>query len=600
MRDYGPCCGLLGNGLNIGMPAIDLFIQPPEERDGLEVLLAPVLVGDPLAFLARVVKVEHGSHTVDPDAVNVVLLEPEQGAAPQKGTDLVPAVVEDVALPVRVKAFLRVRVLVEMRAVEVGKAVLIAREMGRHPVEDHADAVLVQTIHEFHKVLGVPVPARGREVPRGLVTPGSIEGMLHHGQELHVGEAHLFNIWYKKVCKLTVGQMTAAPLRGPPPRTRVDLIDRDWPVEAVRLVTVLHPGMVFPLIGEVAYDGGRPWRRLPAKGKGVALVSAVTLMARDDMVLVECAGLNTRNEPFPDPGPVPAAAQGMGVLVPAVELADDGHAFGLGRPDGKERSLHAFMDQGMGAQLVVEVEVVPFLEQVDVLVGQEGHAGNNARRFFRRGYRFFFPLFRCFSLFCHTNLSSRNEGAVPPREGTVVSLSLQSGTIKIKVFTLSCPISRFMRTYGMRLGCVNRHVTVSPFTHHLSVNSPFSSMPQSTCALPSFSPASCQPWLGPFRLFPGVTPFHSSVQPCRALSLPCPASLHVQSLSCGAWDGIVFASSRSSVPSSRPYHASCSDPSSGHAAYRLSALPSCRPPSGQRRSLPTMRSSLLLLTVSFS
>src|SRR3990170_7668939 len=411
-RDHGPGRGLLGDGLDVGIPAIDLFVQPPEERDGLDVLLAPVLVGDPLAFLAGIVQIEHGRHTVDPDAVSVVSLEPEQGAAPQKGTDLVPAVVEDVGLPVRVKAFLRVRVLVEMRAVEVGKAVLVAREMGRHPVEDHADAVPVQTVHEFHEVLRASVPARGREVARGLISPGPVERMLHHGQELHVGESHVLHVIHKGTGDLPVSEKAVVPLHGPPPGTEVDLVDREGRSKTVCRMPVFHPGIVAPLVRKIAYDGGRPRRRFPAEGKGIAFVSAVTGMAGDNVILVEGPGPDTRDEPFPYPRSIPAHAQGMRNLVPVVELADNGHALRLRRPDGKERALHAVMDQGVGAQFVVEVEVVPFLEQVDVLVGQESHAGNNTRRFFRRGCCFFFRLFRCFSLLCHTDLSSRDEGAV--------------------------------------------------------------------------------------------------------------------------------------------------------------------------------------------
>ena len=45
--------------------------------------------------------------------------------------------------PVAVLALARIGVLVEGRAVELPQAVAVAGEMGRHPVEDHADAVLV-------------------------------------------------------------------------------------------------------------------------------------------------------------------------------------------------------------------------------------------------------------------------------------------------------------------------------------------------------------------------------------------------------------------------------------------------------------------------
>src|SRR3989304_4992916 len=80
--------------------ALDLGVAPAEERDGREVLAAAVLVGDPLALLAGVVEVEHGGHGVHPQAVGVVLLQPEEGAADEEGAHLVAAVVEDEAVPV--------------------------------------------------------------------------------------------------------------------------------------------------------------------------------------------------------------------------------------------------------------------------------------------------------------------------------------------------------------------------------------------------------------------------------------------------------------------------------------------------------------------
>ena len=52
------------------------------------------------------------------------------------------------------KALARVGMLEQMGSVEVGEAVLVSREVGGHPVEDHTDAALVQVIHQIHEILG--------------------------------------------------------------------------------------------------------------------------------------------------------------------------------------------------------------------------------------------------------------------------------------------------------------------------------------------------------------------------------------------------------------------------------------------------------------
>ena len=85
----------------------------------------------------------------------------------------------------------RVGVLVAGRAVELAQAVAVAREVGRHPVEDHADAVLVAVIDEVHEVLRRAVAAGGGVVADRLITPLPVNGCSLIGQQLHVRVAHL-------------------------------------------------------------------------------------------------------------------------------------------------------------------------------------------------------------------------------------------------------------------------------------------------------------------------------------------------------------------------------------------------------------------------
>ena len=104
---------------------------------------------------------------------------------------------------------------------------LVGREVRRHPVEDHADAVLVQRVDEVHEVLRRAVAAGRREVAGRLVAPRAVERVLHDRQELDVGEAHL----------AARTRPAAAPARGSvserlpssghaAPRAEVHLVDR--------------------------------------------------------------------------------------------------------------------------------------------------------------------------------------------------------------------------------------------------------------------------------------------------------------------------------------------------------------------------------------
>ncbi len=122
---------------------MDFFVELLEEVDGFEVLAAAVAVRHPLAFFAAVVEVQHRGDRIDAQAVDVVLVEPEQGVGEQEVADFVAAVVEDHRAPVGMLALARVGVFVQRGAVELPQAVVIFGEVGRHPVDDHADAVLV-------------------------------------------------------------------------------------------------------------------------------------------------------------------------------------------------------------------------------------------------------------------------------------------------------------------------------------------------------------------------------------------------------------------------------------------------------------------------
>ncbi len=65
------------------------------------------------------------------------------------------AEVEDQRSPVRVLAKVRVGVLVQGLAVEPGQRPLILGEVRRHPVQQHADAGLVEFVHEVPEFVGV-------------------------------------------------------------------------------------------------------------------------------------------------------------------------------------------------------------------------------------------------------------------------------------------------------------------------------------------------------------------------------------------------------------------------------------------------------------
>ena len=169
-RDARPRRRLLGRRDHARLAREQHLVELLQEGDGVEVLAAAELVRHPLARLARVVEVEHRGDGVDPDAVDVVLAHPEQGVGDEEVAHLVAPVVEDERAPVGVLAAARVGVLVERGAVEARERELVAREVRRHPVEDHAEAVAVQAVDELAEVVG---RAEARRRARSSRSPGS-------------------------------------------------------------------------------------------------------------------------------------------------------------------------------------------------------------------------------------------------------------------------------------------------------------------------------------------------------------------------------------------------------------------------------------------
>ena len=108
----------------------------------------PKRLGIHSPFFARVIEIEHGRHGIHAQAVDVILLQPEQRVRDQELADFVAAEVEDERAPVEVLALARIGMFVERRAIETGQAVRILGKVRRHPVHNHADAGLVAGIDE--------------------------------------------------------------------------------------------------------------------------------------------------------------------------------------------------------------------------------------------------------------------------------------------------------------------------------------------------------------------------------------------------------------------------------------------------------------------
>src|SRR5438876_6930223 len=87
LRDHWPSCGLFGDRLYIRMFFVYLLVEAAQEVDRIQVFPTAILVGDPLPLLARIIEIKHGSDRVYAQAIDVIFVEPEHGAAQKETAD---------------------------------------------------------------------------------------------------------------------------------------------------------------------------------------------------------------------------------------------------------------------------------------------------------------------------------------------------------------------------------------------------------------------------------------------------------------------------------------------------------------------------------
>src|SRR5208282_1805755 len=70
-RHHGIRGGLLRESLNVGMLFVGFEIEAAQKVDGFQVLASSKFIGNPLALLARIVEIEHGSDRVHAQPVDM-------------------------------------------------------------------------------------------------------------------------------------------------------------------------------------------------------------------------------------------------------------------------------------------------------------------------------------------------------------------------------------------------------------------------------------------------------------------------------------------------------------------------------------------------
>ena len=177
--------------------------------------------------------------------------------------------------------------------------------MRRHPVEDHADAVLVQHVDEVHEVLRRAVARGRREVAGRLVAPRAVERVLGHRHQLDVREAPLAHVVGERLRNVAVRRQQVAVVA--PPRAQVHFVDRDRRVERVARAPRRHPRAVAPIVVERPRARRGRRRSLGEQRERIGLVDLVAAIGRHDAEFVRIAARDAGDRRLPDAGAVRAS-----------------------------------------------------------------------------------------------------------------------------------------------------------------------------------------------------------------------------------------------------------------------------------------------------
>jgi hypothetical protein len=255
--------------------------------------------------------------------------------------------------------------------------VLVLGEVPGDPVQDDPDPHGVHPVDEIAQVVGGAEAAGRCEVPGHLVSPGGIVWMLHHREQLHVGEAGIGHVLREAVGRLAVVEPVALTVAAP--GSQVHLVDGERAGERPLGVALLHPRLVAPLVTvEVVDDGGRARPQFHLEGEGIGLEERTALL-REDLVLVVGARLQLGHEDLPDPD-AGVQAHGVSTAVPAVEVAHHAHPAGGRRPDAEADALHAVHLDGVRPELAPQAGIGPLAHQVEVQIPEGGAEGEGVPR----------------------------------------------------------------------------------------------------------------------------------------------------------------------------------------------------------------------------
>ncbi len=265
--------------------------------------------------------------------------------------------------------------VVQMRAVEQRQAVGVVRKMRGGPIHDDAEPGLMCRVDEGHEIFRRAVPAGGGEIPRGLVSPGAVEGMLRNRHQLQMRIAEILGIGNQPVRQFPIGEPSMLFFGNAHPRSQVNFVHGNRCLDWIPFGARRHPLSVMPLVArEIAHHGGGAGPQFRGLRVGVRLAQDGAVVPGADFVLVEGVFGNIGNEQLPEAGGA-AVRHGMAPAVPPVEVSDHADPCGIRGPHDEMNPRDPVHRTEMGAKRPIGLVQGPFGEEMQLEVRQQRWKG---------------------------------------------------------------------------------------------------------------------------------------------------------------------------------------------------------------------------------
>ena len=272
-------------------------IQVFKEFNSFEILVAAEFICNPFSILLTIIKIKHRSNCIHTKTVNMALLHPVKGIGDQEVLDLRTTIIIDLGSPVRMLTLSRICMFIYSCSVKIGKSMGIFREVGRYPIKNNAYLLTVKIINKIFEILRSSITGCRCIIAGYLISPGTVKRMFGNTHKLNMCIPHLFNILGKLRCQFSVGIETIfilLCLRMLHPGTWMYLINGHGTCIRIKILTVLHPGNIFPfIVGNICDPGCSSWTQLSFIGIRVCLVKLFTMSSRN-VKFIQLSDLGSR------------------------------------------------------------------------------------------------------------------------------------------------------------------------------------------------------------------------------------------------------------------------------------------------------------------